>query len=138
MYYTFSRILWSKGNKDTYKEAIKNILWRWGFNMEELFLSEGFSIFMFFVPPIISLITLYFLKRKLIWLSIPITILFDLLFWGKAILDSSYGRGLTAIFLIPQISVVIIISLAIIYREKRGKWEISLVAYLSIILWIMI
>lgn len=57
--------------------------------MKELFLSETFSIFMFIMPSIISLIILYFLDRRLIWLSIPITILFDLLVWGKAIFDSS-------------------------------------------------
>ena len=89
--------------------------------MKELFLTETFSIFMFIMPSIISLIILYFLDRRLIWLSIPITILFDLLVWGKAIFDSSYARGLATVFLIPQIVVVIIISIVTIYREGYIK-----------------
>lgn len=92
-----------------------------GVFMKDLLLSEGFSVFIYFVPPIISLAVLFFLKRKLIWLSIPITIFVDLIFWGAAILDSSYGRGLAKIFLIPQISGVAVISLLITYISKRRK-----------------
>lgn len=81
---------------------------------------EVFSIIMFFIPPILSVLILYFIKQNWIWLSIPITIVIDLLVWGKGIFESSHG-GIALVFLIPQVTVVAIISFVILYLEKRRK-----------------
>jgi preprotein translocase subunit YajC len=81
---------------------------------------EIFSIIMFFIPPILSVIILYFTKRNWIWLSIPITIVVDLLIWGKGIFESSHS-GIALAFLIPQVTVVAIISFVILYIKRRRK-----------------
>lgn len=81
---------------------------------------EIISIIMFSAPPILSMLILYFIKRNWIWLFIPITILIDLLVWGKGIFDSSHG-AIALVFLVPQIIVVAIISLLIFYLEKRRQ-----------------
>ncbi|MDD4726699.1 MAG: hypothetical protein PHR70_07925 [Tissierellia bacterium] len=81
---------------------------------------EMFSIIMFFIPAIFSMLVLYFAKRNWIWVSIPITIIVDLLVWGKAIVELSHARVLL-IFLIPQVTVVAIISLVIIFLENRRR-----------------
>jgi hypothetical protein len=81
---------------------------------------EIFSIIMFFIPPILSVLILYFTKRNWIWLSIPITIVVDLLVWGKGIFESSHS-GIALAFLIPQVTVVAIISFVILYIERRRK-----------------
>lgn len=82
--------------------------------------SEIISIIMFFAPPILSVLILYFIKRSWIWLSIPITIVIDLLVWGKGIFESSHG-AIALVFLIPQVVVVAIISIVILYLEKHRK-----------------
>jgi hypothetical protein len=81
---------------------------------------EIFSIIMFFIPPILSVIILYFTKRNWIWLSIPITIVVDLLIWGKGIFELSHS-GIALAFLIPQVTVVAIISFVILYIKRRRK-----------------
>lgn len=81
---------------------------------------EVFSIVMFFVPPILFLSTLYFIKRRWMWLAIPITIVVDLLVWGKGVFESPHG-GVTLVFLIPQIIVVAVISFANLFFEKHKK-----------------
>ena len=81
---------------------------------------EIISITVFFVPPILSVLILYFIKRNWIWLSIPITIVIDLLVWGKGIFESSHG-GIVLVFLIPQVTVVAIISVVILYIKRRRK-----------------
>ena len=78
------------------------------------------SIIMFFVPPVLSVLILYFIKRSWIWLSIPITIVVDLLIWGEGIFQSSHG-SIVLVFLIPQVIVVAIISFGILYLEIRRK-----------------
>ena len=57
----------------------------------EMFSIIMFSIIMFFIPPILYVLILYFAKRNWIWLSIPITIVVDLLVWGKVIFESSHS-----------------------------------------------
>ena len=81
---------------------------------------EVFSIIIFFIPPISAVLILYFTKRNWIWLSIPITIVVDLLVWGKGIFESSHS-GIALAFLIPQVTVVAIISFVILYIKKRRK-----------------
>lgn len=81
---------------------------------------EMFSIIMFFIPPILSVLILYFTKRNWIWLSIPITIVVDLLVWRRAIFESSHS-GIALAFLIPQVTVVAIISFVILYIDKCRK-----------------
>ena len=82
--------------------------------------SEAFTVIMYFAPALISLIVLFFAKRKLIWLSIPITIIADILAFGKALVYYEFWR-LALVFLIPQIIVVTAISIAImlIHRKRR-------------------
>lgn len=53
-------------------------------------------------------------------MSIPITIVVDLLVWGKGIFELSHGR-VALVFFIPQVTVVTIISFVILYLEKRRK-----------------
>lgn len=81
---------------------------------------EIFSIIMFFVPAILSMLIFYFTKRNWIWMSILITIVVDLLVWGKGIFESSHV-GIALVFLIPQVTAVAIISFVILYLEKRRK-----------------
>ncbi len=78
------------------------------------------SIIMYFIPPILSMLILYFIKRNWVWISIPITIVIDLLVWGKSILELSHG-AIAFVLLIPQVTVVAIISFLILYLEKRRK-----------------
>lgn len=63
---------------------------------------EIISIIMFFAPPILLVLILYFIKRSWIWLSIPITMMIDLLVWGKGIFESSHG-AIALVFLIPTV-----------------------------------
>lgn len=81
---------------------------------------EVFSIVMFFVPPILILSALYLIKRRCMWLAIPITIVVDLLIWGKGVFESPHG-GAALAFLIPQIIVVTVISFVILFFEKDRK-----------------
>ena len=81
--------------------------------------SEAFAFLMYFAPAFISLAVLFFAKRKLIWLSIPITIIADLLAFWSALTYYEFWQ-LALLFLIPQIIIVTIISLIImlIYRKS--------------------
>ena len=83
---------------------------------------EIFTIIMYFAPALISLVALWFINKKFIWLSIPITIIADLIaFWSALTYYESWQLAL--VFLIPQIIVVTAISLFImrIYRRKSSK-----------------
>ena len=82
--------------------------------------SEFFSMFMFFVPPIAALLVLYFIRRKLVWVAIPFTVLLDALFWGPAIAKAGSYGGTALIFLIPQVIVVTLISLLIMRSAKKA------------------
>lgn len=84
-------------------------------------MSEIFSVLAFLVPPIASLLAFYLWKRRWICWSIVITIGVDLFVWGSAIWSSSYARGLAMIFLIPQIVVVTLVSLAIWRKTQKNK-----------------
>ena len=74
---------------------------------------------MFFVPPAAALLVLYCMKRNLVWLAIPITLLTDALFWGPAIAKAGNYGGTALIFLIPQVIVVTLLSLAIMRRAAK-------------------
>ena len=81
---------------------------------------EAFSIIMYFAPAIISLVVLGLVKRNLIWMSIPITIIADLIaFWS--VLAYYESRGVALVFLIPQIIVVAAISAFVLYKSKKHK-----------------
>jgi hypothetical protein len=83
--------------------------------------SEIFVVAMYFVPALISLTVLFIVKRKMIWLSIPITIIADLVaFWNG--LTYYESRGLVLLFLIPQIIFVSIISVTItlVHRKRTN------------------
>ena len=90
--------------------------------MSDLLIQYGeiISITMYFAPAIISLIVLWFVNKKLIWLSVPITIAVDLIvFWG-ALTNYEFWQ-LALVFLIPQIIVVTGISLIVMHFHKKGK-----------------
>lgn len=82
--------------------------------------SEIFSMFMFFVPPITALLVLYFIRKKLVWIAIPITLLLDTLFWGPAIAKAGSYGGTALMFLIPRVIVVMLISLLIMRKAKKA------------------
>jgi hypothetical protein len=73
---------------------------------------------MYFAPALISLTILFIVKRKMIWLSIPITIIADLVvFWNG--LTYYESQGLVIVFLIPQIIVVSVISITITFVHRK-------------------
>ena len=83
--------------------------------------SESFSMFMFFVPPLVAaLLILYFIRKKLVWVAIPITLLLDFLIWGPAIAKAGSYGGAALIFLIPQVIVVTLMSLLIMRSAKKA------------------
>lgn len=84
--------------------------------------SSAFAITMFFLPPLVSLVLLYLLKRERIWLSVPITLAADLLVWGPAVLHGGSHGTLAWVFLLPQLLIVALLSLlALRAGKKSGK-----------------
>lgn len=80
---------------------------------------ETFTVVMYFVPALISLVALWFINKKRICIAIPITIIVDLItFWD--VLTYYESRPLALVFLIPQVIIVAAISLIImrIYKKK--------------------
>ena len=88
--------------------------------MADLLSSYGdiITIIMYFAPAVISLVILGFMKKKLIWLSIPITIVADLIAFWDALTNYEFWQ-LALVFLIPQIIVVTIVSLSIMRFSKK-------------------
>ena len=86
---------------------------------------EIVAIIMYFLPALISLFVFWLVNKKLIWLSIPITIAADLIaFWGA--LTNYEFRQLALIFLVPQIIVVTIISVITVHLHRKSvslHWE---------------
>ncbi len=79
-----------------------------------------FSVGMFFIPPIVSLAMFYILKRELIWLSILITVIVDVIVF-RDVLTYYETRSLALLFLIPQVFVVAVISLYLTYKKRQRK-----------------
>ena len=79
---------------------------------------EIITVTIYFTPAIISFIVLWVFNKKLIWLSIPITIAADMIAFWSALTNYEF-RELALIFLIPQIIVVTIISLIIMHLDKK-------------------
>lgn len=92
--------------------------------MQDLLIKYGeiLSIIAYFLPAVISLAVLFAVKKKWVWLSIPIVAIVDLIVWGE-ILIYNFGelRGIALIFLIPQILITTIISLSILEFDRRKK-----------------
>lgn len=83
---------------------------------------EAFSVCMFLLPPLAALVILFFTRRTLTWLSVPITIGVDALFWGSAIIHGGSYGAIALVFLVPQVLVVTGISIFIAWRgAKRAK-----------------
>lgn len=82
--------------------------------MERFLMQYGelISILLYLLPPILSLSVLCIVRRRMIWLAVPLTALVDLLIWGRALLYN-YGefRGIVLLFLLPQIAVTALIAL---------------------------
>ena len=70
------------------------------------------SILLYLLPPILLLSVLCIVRRRMIWLAVPLTAIVDLLIWGRALLYN-YGefRGIVLLFLLPQIAVTALIAL---------------------------
>ena len=73
---------------------------------------ELISILLYLLPPILLLSVLCIVRRRMIWLAVPLTAIVDLLIWGRALLYN-YGefRGIVLLFLLPQIAVTALIAL---------------------------
>ena len=73
---------------------------------------ELISILLYLLPPILLLSVLCIVRRRMIWLAVPLTAIADLLIWGRALLYN-YGefRGIVLLFLLPQIAVTALIAL---------------------------
>lgn len=79
-----------------------------------------FAVIMYFVPAIISLLAFFFLKKKFIWLAVPITALFDVIaFWD--VITYYESQMLSMIFLIPQLIIVGAISFLVFWRNRKKK-----------------
>ena len=84
--------------------------------------SEIFSVCMFLLPPLAALLMLFFVKRTLIWLSVPITVAVDALIWGPAVIRGGSHGAVALVFLVPQVLVVAGISFLIARRTaNRAK-----------------
>jgi hypothetical protein len=80
--------------------------------------SELFTVVMYFAPAIISLVSFGIIKRKLIWIAIPITVVADLIaFWS--VLTNYETRQLALVFLVPQIFIVSVIAFVVMYIHKK-------------------
>ena len=80
------------------------------------YVSEAFSVCMFLLPPLAALLILFFVKRSLIWLSVPIAVAVDALVWGPAVIHGGSYGAIALVFLVPQVLVVTGISLFITRR----------------------
>ena len=84
--------------------------------------SEIFSVCMFLLPPVAALLMLFFVKRTLIWLSVPITVAADALVWGPALIHGGSYGAIALVFLVPQVLVVAGVSFLIARRTaNRAK-----------------
>lgn len=94
--------------------------------MERFLMQYGelISILLYLLPPTLSLSILCIVRRRMIWLAVPLTAIVDLLIWGRALLYN-YGefRGIVLLFLLPQISVTALITLLMyaIGRQSTKK-----------------
>lgn len=92
--------------------------------MQDLLIRYGeiLSIIAYFLPAVVSLVVLFVVKKKWIWLSIPIVASIDLIVWGE-VLIYNFGelRGIALIFLVPQILITTIIALSILKFDKRKR-----------------
>ncbi len=92
--------------------------------MTDLLIQYGdvLSIIAYFMPAIISLMILFVVKKKWIWLSIPIVVIIDLIVWGEALIyNLGELRGIALIFLVPQILITTIIALSILGFDRQKK-----------------
>ena len=73
---------------------------------------ELISILLYLLPPTLLLSVPCIVRRRMIWLAVPLTAIVDLLIWGRALLYN-YGefRGIVLLFLLPQIAVTALIAL---------------------------
>ena len=70
----------------------------------------------------VNLLILFFAKRTLIWLSVPITVAVDALVWGPAVIHGGSYSAIALVFLVPQVLVVTAISFLIARRwANRAK-----------------
>lgn len=81
--------------------------------------SEVFSVCMFLLPPLAALLVLFFARRTLIWLSVPITVAVDALIWGPAVIHGGSYGAIALVFLVPQILAVAGISFLIARRAAN-------------------
>ena len=75
-------------------------------------------IIMSYVPPVLSLLILFFIKRNRLYISVPITILIDVLYWGFRIINGTAYISDAFIFTVPKWIYLLIISFVIMTVDK--------------------
>ena len=75
-------------------------------------------IIMSYAPPVLSLLILFFIKRNRLYISVPITILIDVLYWGFRIINGTAYISYAFIFTVPKWIYLLIISFVIMTVDK--------------------
>lgn len=75
-------------------------------------------IIMSYAPPVLSLLILFFIKRNRLYISVPITILIDVLYWGFRIINGTAYISDAFIFTVPKWIYLLIISFVIMTVDK--------------------
>ena len=71
-----------------------------------------------YFPPILSLLILYFIKRDRLYISVPITALIDVIYWGFIILNGTAYLRDAFIFTVPKWIYLLMISFAIMAVDR--------------------
>ena len=71
-----------------------------------------------YVPPALSLLILFFIKRNRLYISVPVTALIDVIYWGFRIINGTAYIGDAFIFTVPKWIYLFIISFVIMTVDK--------------------
>lgn len=80
--------------------------------------SPIFVIILSYGPPVLSFLVLFFIKRDRLYISVPITALIDVIYWGFRILNGTAYISDAFIFTIPKWIYLLIISYIIMTVDK--------------------
>ncbi len=80
--------------------------------------SPVFVIIMSYGPPVLLFLVLFFTKRRRLYISVPVTVLIDMLYWGFRIINGTANLGEAFIFTVPKWIYLLIISFLIIALDK--------------------
>ena len=73
---------------------------------------------MSYAPLVLSLLILFFIKRNRLYISVPITILIDVIYWGFRIINGTAYISDAFIFTVPKWIYLLIISFVIMTVDK--------------------